>query len=62
MAGVADVTVSTVEPTTDPDVALIVLVPVATAEANPPVLIVAVAVVPEVHVTDDVKFCVLLSL
>jgi hypothetical protein len=59
---VAPVTVSKVEPTTDPDVALMVLVPTATAVANPPLLIVAVAVVPEAQVTDDVKFCVLLSL
>jgi len=58
----AAVTVSTVEPTTDPDVALIVLVPTPAPVANPPVPIVAVAVVPEAHVTCDVRFCVLLSL
>jgi len=46
----------------DPDVALIVLVPAATAVTNPPVLTVAVAVVPDAHVTDAVRFCVLLSL
>ena len=59
---VAAVTVSTVEPTIDPDVALIVLVPTATAVANPPALMVAVVVVPEAHVTEAVRFCVLLSL
>ena len=62
IAGVAAVTVSTVEPTIDPDVALIVLVPTATAVASPPVAMVAVAVVPEAHVTEAVRFCVLLSL
>jgi hypothetical protein len=59
---VAAVTVSTVEPTTDPEVALIVLVPTATAVASPPAPIVAVPVVPEAHVTEAVRFCVLLSL
>ena len=59
---VAAVTVRTVEPTTDPEVALIVLLPTASADANPAALIVAVAVVPEAHVTDAVRFCVLLSL
>jgi hypothetical protein len=59
---VAAVTVSTVEPTTGPDVALIVLVPAPTAVANPPALIVAVPVVPDAQVTEEVKFCVLLSL
>ena len=58
---VAAVTVSTVEPTT-PSVALIVLVPTATAVANPPVVMVAFAVVPDAHVTEVVRFCVLLSL
>jgi hypothetical protein len=59
---VAGVTVSTVEPKTDPEVALIELVPTASAVANPPVLMVAVDVVPDAHVTDDVRFCVLVSL
>ena len=59
---VGAVTVSNVEPTTDPEVALMVLVPAATPVANPPVPILAVAVVPDPHVTDDVRFCVLLSL
>ena len=59
---VAAVTVSNVDPTTDPEVALMVLVPTATAVASPVVLTVAVAVVPEAHVTEAVRFCVLLSL
>ena len=59
---VAAVTVSAVEPTTDPDVALMVLVPTATAVAIPPAAMVAVAVVPEAQVTEAVRFCVLLSL
>jgi len=59
---VAAVTVSTVEPATDPEVALIVLVPIATAVSSPPAVIVAVAVVPEAQVTEEVRFCVLLSL
>ena len=62
IAGVAGVTVNTVEPTTDSDVALIVLVPAARAEANPAALIVAVVIVPDDHVTEAVRFCVLLSL
>ena len=55
-------TVNKVDPTTDPDVALIVLVPIASAEANPPAVMIPVAGVPEAHVTDDVRFSVLLSL
>src|SRR5581483_623071 len=57
----AGVTVSTVEPFTAPKVALIVLVPVATAVASPAVVIVATEVVPDAHVTWLVTFCVLLS-
>jgi hypothetical protein len=59
---VAAATVSTVDPTIDPEVALIELVPTASAVASPPVLMVAVDVVPDAHVTDDVRFCVLESL
>src|SRR5579871_4483423 len=59
---VAAVTVNVVDPLIAPDVALIVLVPTPTPVANPPVVIVAVEVVPEAHVTDAVRFCVLLSL
>ena len=62
IAGAAAVTVSIVDPTIDPEVAPIELVPTATAVANPPVPIVAVVVVPDAHVTDDVRFCVLVSL
>src|ERR1700675_154692 len=59
---VAAVTVNVVDPTTAPLVALIVDVPTFTAVANPAALIVAVAVVPDAHVTLAVKFCVELSL
>jgi hypothetical protein len=43
---VAAVTVSKVEPTTDPDVALMLLVPTPAPVAKPPVVIVAVPGVP----------------
>ena len=59
---VGAVTVRTVEPLIDPDVALIVDVPMATPVARPELLIVAVAVVSEAQVTELVMFCVLLSL
>jgi hypothetical protein len=59
---VAAVTVSTVEPLIAPDVALIVEVPTPDPVARPAAVIVAVAVVPEVHVTLDVRFCVVPSL
>src|SRR5271163_3447852 len=55
---VAAVTVRTVEPLIDDDVAEIVEVPIAAPLARPAALIVAVAVVPEDHVTLDVTFCV----
>ena len=55
------VTVSVVEPLIVPEVALIVLDPVATVVANPALLIVATVVVPEVQVAVLVRFCVLLS-
>jgi hypothetical protein len=55
-------TVNIVEPEIGPSVALIELVPVATPLATPVVLMVAVAGVPEVHVTDAVMFCVVESL
>src|SRR5580693_9535529 len=45
-----------------PDVALIVLVPTPAPVAKPPAVIVAIEVVPDAHVTDVVRFCVLLSL
>jgi hypothetical protein len=59
---VAAVTVSVVLPTIPPLVAEIELVPAFSADARPPLLIVAVAVVPEAHVTLPVRFCVELSL
>src|ERR1700733_12704487 len=59
---VAAVTVRVVEPLIDDDVAVMVEVPTAAALARPPVLIVAMVVVPEVQVTVDVKFCVVPSL
>jgi hypothetical protein len=59
---VAAVTVSNVEPLMDDDVAVIVEVPTPAPEASPAALIVAVAVVPELQVTLDVRFCVVPSL
>src|SRR5271163_1264337 len=55
---VAAVTVSTVEPEIDDDVAVMVEVPTAAPVASPDALIVAVVVVPDDHVTVPVKFCV----
>jgi hypothetical protein len=59
---VAAVTVRVVEPLIAPDVALIVEFPTPAPVARPVVLIVAVAVVPELHVTVLVRFCVVPSL
>src|SRR5580658_3541776 len=59
---VGAVTVNTVEPEIDPEVALIELVPTPAPVARPPAAIVAVEVVAEAHVTEAVRFCVLLSL
>jgi hypothetical protein len=59
---VAAVTVSTVEPEIDDDVAVIVEVPTPAPLARPAALIVAVVVVPELHVTVLVRFCVVPSL
>ena len=59
---VAAVTVSVVLPTMAPLVAEMVLVPAFNADAKPAALIVAVAVVPEAHVTLAVRFCVELSM
>ena len=47
----AAVTVSVVEPVTPPNIALIVLIPGATAVANPPLVIVATDGVPDAQVT-----------
>src|ERR1700722_16780689 len=59
---VAVVTVSTVEPLTVPRVALIELVPTPAPVAKPPAVIVATEGVADAHVTEPVKFCVVLSL
>ena len=63
---VAAVTVNVVDPFTDPDVAVICDDPAATPVASPCVpavlLMVAKFVFAELHVTDVVRSCVLLSL
>jgi hypothetical protein len=56
------VTVRFVEPLMEPDVAEIVVEPVPTPVASPPLVIVATAVFVEPQVTELVRFCVLLSL
>ena len=57
---------STVEPVTEPEVALMLVVPVATPVARPwlplVLLIVATPVIDDAHVTDVVRFWVLPSL
>src|SRR5438132_1440725 len=53
----AAVTVRTVEPVTDPEVALMVAVPVAMLVARPVLLTVATVVVSELHCTVFVMFC-----
>ena len=62
---VAVVTTRVVDPETLPDTAVIVVEPVAAAEADPlePValLIVATPVLDELQVADAVRFCVVLS-
>jgi hypothetical protein len=55
-------TVSVVLPLTVPEVAEMVVVPTATVVARPLAEIVAVVVVEDAHVTDAVRFCVVLSL
>src|SRR6267378_2697989 len=59
---IAAVTVKVVKPVTLPRVALIVEVPICSAEASPVALIVATVVVPEPHTTLFVRSCVELSL
>ncbi len=54
-------TVRVVEPLTEPDVAVIVVLPCATLVASPELLMVATAAVDELHVTVFVRFCVLPS-
>ena len=58
---VAGFTVRLVDPLTLPDVAVILLLPTATAVASPELLMVATLVVADAHVTELVRFCVLLS-
>jgi hypothetical protein len=58
---VADVTVSSVEPLTEPEVAEMFAVPCAALVASPGALIVAVASVSDDHVAVFVRFCVLPS-
>ena len=59
---VAAITVSKVEPEIEFRVALMVLLPVLFAVARPPAAMVATPVVADAHVTEAVRFCVLLSL
>ena len=54
----AEVTVRTVEPVTSPNVALMLLVPAATARARPVALMVATEVVAEAQVTELVMTAV----
>jgi hypothetical protein len=58
---VADVPVRVVAPETAPDVAVIMVVPVATIVAIPPAEIVVTDVLDEFQATEDVRFCVELS-
>jgi hypothetical protein len=62
----AALTVSVVEPEMDPDVAVMVVWPVLTLVASPllpaVLLMVAIAMALDVHVTVPVMFCVLPSL
>ena len=55
-------TISVVEPTTEPNVALMLVLPCVNVVANPVLLIVATADCEEPHVTQVVKLRVLLSL
>lgn len=57
----AKVTVSVVEPDTLPAVAVIVVGPTARHVASPVLLIVAIPVLDELHVTDEVKSSIALS-
>src|SRR5580658_5307524 len=63
LVSVGPVTVRVAVPVTVPTIAPkdaeIVLVPAATPVANPPLVIVAVTVLDEVHVASEVRFCVL---
>ena len=55
----AAVTVKVAEPVIEPDLAVMVVLPGATAVASPVVLTVAIVVADEVHLTVLVRFCVL---
>ena len=59
------VTVNVADPATEPEAAVIVAAPIPTPVANPwlpaELLIVATAGLEEVHATEFVRFCVLLS-
>jgi len=57
----ADETVRGVDPVTEPDVARIVVPPMATPVASPADVIVAIAEYDELQLTDAVMFCVLPS-
>ena len=59
---IAGVTVSSVEPATDPDIALMLAVPVPTPLESPVLLIVATETVSDDHVAVVVRSCVLPSL
>jgi hypothetical protein len=56
------ITVKLAAPLMDPEVAVIVVIPSATPVATPVVATVATTVLEEVHVAEEVKFCVLPSL
>lgn len=58
---VAAITFRVVDPETRPSVAEMLVDPTEIAVANPPDAIVALVISEEAHVTDDVKFCVELS-
>jgi hypothetical protein len=53
------VTVKLDDPEILPDIAVIVVPPCATDEANPALLMLATLAADEFHVTEDVRFCVL---
>jgi hypothetical protein len=58
---VGTVTVKMADPLTEPEVAPILVVPCPRLVARPALLIVAVPIADDVHVTEGVKFCVLPS-
>jgi hypothetical protein len=58
----AAVTVRLVDPLIEPEVAVMVALPTPAPVAKPPAVTLATPALLEVHVTDAVRFCVLLSL